>query len=87
MEYSPLSEDCIERENPVAALRTATLALAMLPPEASVIRPERVAVTAWPEASAAQKEMRASRQANEQRSRTAILLIRFMTHPPRDNSA
>ena len=86
MEYSPLSDDCMERENPVAALRTATPALAMLPPEASVILPERVAVTAWPEASAAQKEMRASRQANEQRSSTAVLLNRSITRPPRDNS-
>src|SRR5579859_514862 len=87
MEYSPLSDVCTEREKPVAAFRIATPALGMLPPEASVILPERVAVTAWPDASAAQKEMRASRQANEQKSRTAMRLIRFMTRPPRETTA
>jgi hypothetical protein len=47
MEYSPLSELCAERENPVARLEAVTFALATLPPEASEILPESVALTAW----------------------------------------
>jgi hypothetical protein len=47
MEYSPLSELCAERENRVARLEAVTFALATLPPEASVIFPESVALTAW----------------------------------------
>src|SRR5580704_13273525 len=82
MEYSPLSDVCTEREKPVAALTIATVALATLPPEASVTLPERVAVTACPEASAAHSEMKANRQANEQMCRTVIRLIRFITRPP-----
>ena len=47
MAYSQLSELCAERENPVARLEAVTVALATLPPEASVIFPESVALTAW----------------------------------------
>jgi len=52
MVYSPLSELCAERENPVARLEAVTVALATLPPEASVIFPESVALTAWPRTDA-----------------------------------
>jgi len=48
MEYSPLSELCAERENPVARLEAVTVAFAILPPEASLIFPESVAFTTWP---------------------------------------
>jgi len=47
MEYSPVSELCADREKPVARLEAVTFALATLPPEASVIFPESVALTAW----------------------------------------
>ncbi len=47
MEYSPLSELCAERENPVARFEAVTFALATLPLEASEILPESVALTAW----------------------------------------
>jgi hypothetical protein len=47
MEYSPLSEVTAERDNPVATLEAVTVALATLPPEASVILPDSVALTAW----------------------------------------
>src|SRR5882762_4341276 len=47
MEYSPLSEVSAERENPVATFEAVTGALATLPPEASIIFPDSVALTAW----------------------------------------
>jgi hypothetical protein len=47
IEYSPLSEVTAERDNPVATFEAVTVALATLPPEASVIFPDSVALTAW----------------------------------------
>src|SRR5207245_10303231 len=59
MVYSPLSELCAERENPVARLEAVTVALATLPPEASVIFQERVALTAWPRTDAGKHRRKA----------------------------
>src|SRR5690349_16462044 len=47
--YSPPSDACTVRENPVALCVAATVAFAMLPPDASTTFPESVAFTACPQ--------------------------------------
>src|SRR5215813_13400991 len=49
-EYSPSVADVTVRVTPVAEFTTVIVALETLPPEESVIRPESVALTAWPSA-------------------------------------
>src|SRR5580693_981955 len=83
MEYSPLSELCAERENPVARLEAVTPALATLPPEASVIFPESVAFTVWLRAESGGISRKAAHNAARRIWSEKFHLLRITVHPPR----
>src|SRR5262249_6480044 len=79
IEYSPPSELCTLRVNPVDVLVMVTLALATLPPEVSRTRPERVALIAWACAEAANAECNGMKQARQTERHTAVDLILTLT--------
>ena len=83
--YSPPSDACTERENPVAVFVAVTAALAMLPPDASTIFPESVAFTACPWAFEAGKNAKLkTTKANKACRQTNCFLL--TPHPLRKES-
>src|SRR5260370_41124152 len=82
-EYSPLSELGAERENPVATLEAVTVALAMLPPEASVIFPESVAFIAWHRAESGELNRQAAQKMKGRIRSEKFHWLRITAHPPK----